>query len=174
MSGFGLLSFPLLGTVTDASGNPHPAYHDGKVWQPLGQVVLGTATVTADVVCPAGQTVPVATVVCDFVGLADSCEIVLDCPSVHLTSTSGGAASLSVTAGGSTYILGAVTADRQIGWPARMGRIIPAPGAGTQTLTVQVASTSGGVTLHADNDAAYGPIVVEVAAFDVQVATQSG
>jgi hypothetical protein len=162
VSGPGLLSFPLLGTVSDASGNPHPAYHDGDRWHPLGEIVLGYGEVTADVAVATGATVTFLSVPVTFAGVGQTCRVTVDLPSVDFTSTSGGECELAVTVAGVTTPLAHMHGDRSLGWPARSAGRMAIPGAGAWTFDLSCRSISGPLTLHADNDVAYGPIAATV------------
>ena len=162
MSNAGLLSFPLLGTVTDADGNPHPAYHDGAKWNPIGEIQLGYAEINADIVVPAGPAAPICSVPVSFAGVGHTCQVLIDIPEIDFTSTSGGECVVQVTLAGTTYIIGHVHTDRSVGWPMRSARRLPIPGAGTYSFDCACDALSGGVTLHADDDVSYGPITATV------------
>jgi hypothetical protein len=148
--------FPLLGTLTDAAGQAHPAYHDGTRWHPLGEVQLGYTEVAADVVVPSAGSVPVLSFAVTYLGIGTFARLLLDVPEVDFTATSGGELEVSVSDGTTTSVLAHLHTDRSLGWPLRSARRLPIAGAGTVTYTVTAQSLSGAVTLHADADVAYG------------------
>jgi len=160
----GLLAFPLLGTVTDASGGQHPAYHDGQRWNPIGDIILGYVEQAAPVTVANGATVTVASVDVVFAGVGTVCRVTMDAPEVDFTDTSGGEALFLVNAFGADHALGHMHGDRSLGWPARIARRLGIAGAGTVTFALRCRSVSGNLTLRADADTLYGPIalVVEV------------
>ena len=158
----GLYAYPMLGTVTDADGIPHPGYHDGTRWYPLGEIQLGYTEVTSPVVVATGKTVTVLAVDVTFAGIGQVCSLLVDLPMVDFTDTSGGEVELSVTLDSVAHGLAHLHGDRSLGWPARTARRLPIPGPGTYTFTVAAQSISGNVTLQADADANYGPISAAV------------
>ena len=159
----GLLAFPLLGTVTDASGGQHPAYHDGQRWNPIGDIVLGHGEVAADVAVGSGATATVVNVDVTFAGVGRLCQVTADLPEVDFTATSGGEAVFVVNLAGVDHAIGHMHGDRSLGWPARFARRLPIPGAGDYTFALKCQSVNGALTLHADADTLYGPISLDVA-----------
>ena len=160
----GDLLFPGWAVMFDASDNPHPAFHDGQRWHPLGRLQLAEGEASADVAVAAGATVSVLALDVNFAGISTVCEVVADLPEVDFTATSGGEALFSVNLGGVDHALGHMHGDRSLGWPARFARRLPSPGAGVSTFTLKCQSVSGAITLHADADVLYGPIGLSVAA----------
>ena len=158
------LAFPLLGTLTDVAGSGHPVYHDGVAWHPLGEIQVAYAQKLTDVVCAAGNTVTVVSVDVGFTDVVKTAQLTVAMPFVDLTATSGGDATFTATMGAQSTKFGYIHSDRAFGWPVVLRTRMPIPGPGSYTVTVEVTSGTGGVTVHASDDSGpYAPVSLGVA-----------